>query len=234
VKTIVIAVMLTLMVATPGSAQTENAPVLTVQVFHLKHISAREAAAAIEGRLSQDGSMTVRPAARRITVQDHAGVVADVEKLMASIDRRPVRFRVRVEVLEGTDAEYSVPALAEVTERLRQVFPFTAYQRIGVAEFAGEAGDSGTLALDDDYQVRLTVNAQRLDNLPFGLPEKGTRLDLEPFVLERVTGKAAPRQVIASRVVLSEHQEVYIGAGTSESGTTGLVVIVTAVAVSER
>jgi hypothetical protein len=238
VKPLVVSVVLVLGLAAqsamPVPAMAQEEPVLTVQVFRLQHISAREAAAAIEGRLSQKGSMTVRPAARKITVQDHAANVADIEKLIASIDLRPTKFRLRVDVLKGTDAEYSVSALAKVTERLKRVYPFTSYQRIGATEFAGETGDSGTIRISDDFQIQMTVREQRLDNLPFGLPETGVRLVVEPFVLERIAGDAPPRQLISSRVVISAGQEVYIGAGSSENGSTGLVVIFTAVSVTER
>jgi hypothetical protein len=238
VKPLVVSVVLVLGLAAqsamPVPAMAQEEPLLTVQVFHLQHISAREAAAAIEGRLSQNGSMTVRPAARRITVHDHAVVVADIEELIASIDRKPIRFRLRVDLLEGSDTEYSVPGLADVTRQLKEVYPFTSYRRVGLAEFAGEAGDSGTLVLDDEYRVHLTVNGQRLDNKPYGLPEKGVRLDVDPFVLERITDDQPPRRLIGSSMVLAQNQEVRIGVGSSESSTTGLVVIVTAVAVTER
>lgn len=228
-----VALAAAVVVSWSATVLAQDAPVLTVQVFHLEHVPVRDAAMAVQSRLSDEGSLTVRPAARSLTVEDHAENVATIATIIEELDRKPIRFRVRVEVLEGSDAVYSVPSLAEVTDRLRKVFPFNSYRRVGVAEFAGEAGDSGVLALDDGVRVQLTVNASRLDNLHFGIPDTKARLDLQPLVVERIGAKGTTSELLRSRVVLASGQEALIGAGRSETGASGIVVIVTAVEVSE-
>ena len=70
----------------------------------------------------------------------------------------------------------------------------------------------------------------RLEPTAFGIPTQSLRLDLHPLVLEKVDSEGT-KEVLRTRVVLSQDQEVVIGAGETEDSEQGLVLIVKALPV---
>jgi hypothetical protein len=181
----------------------------------------------IQPLLSDEGSVTVQPAKNRLTVRDRASIVELVGKTIDRLDVAPQRFLLQVELLLGSNISVSVPKRPEVSARLKRMFPFKSYRSLGSTEFRGTTGDEVTLELDDGYRVSLAVLDHRVEDTPFGIAARGLRLYLRPLVVEKQVGSQL-RELLRTRVALSENQEVFIGAGASEDGEQGLILIVTA------
>ncbi len=221
---------LSLFVAMASYAQAADVAT-TVKVFQIQHSSVMEAAEAVQPLLSVHGSLTVQPRQSRITVQDTPEVMAKVTEVLAKLDRAPGAYAVEVELLHGSNAQPDRSKQAAVDERLKRMFPFKSYRRIGTAVFEGELGTPTSAVLGEGYRIAflpslLTVS----DNAPWGMPNMGNRIELQDLVLEKVTeaadGAQAVVEVVRSNVQLSPRQEALIGAGASEDSSNGLVLIV--------
>lgn len=212
----------------PGFAVAEN-DTMVVTVFRLQHARASDVLASVQPLLSEEGSITVQPGKNRLTVRDRADIVEEVGKAIERLDLAPQRFVLQVELLLGSNFEASVPANTEISARLKRMFPFKSYRTLGSTEFRGKTGDDVTLELDEGYRVVVSARDHRVEETPFGIAARGLRLYLRPLVVEKQVGSKF-RELLRTRVALSENQEVFIGAGASESGDQGLILIVTALA----
>lgn len=204
------------------------------RVFTLRFVSVVEASAAVQPMLSDRGTMTLQPSQARMTVQDVPEVIDRVAKLIAELDHRPSRYRVEVELLEGgPERPFGTADDVEADERLRRMFKFPAYRRIGSAVLEGELG--GLVQADLGSGFRVSFRAQvpaYSDDAPWGVADPGDRIHLRGLVLQRVRtsgdGELTSDQVLRTTVLLSPNQRVYIGAGGSEDAATGWVLIVQA------
>jgi len=206
------------------SAQEDNGT--TVRVFRIKYAEPVDISAAIQPLLSEKGSITVQPAKRRITVRDQSSRMSRISSLVADMDVSPEFFRIQVTLLHGTSkggsGDYQAPA------RVEKMYPFTSYRKLGGAELQGQTGDTVSVDLDDGYRLIMTVLDHRREDSPFGLPTRSLRLDLRPVILQRKLDNPKPHQILKTRVMISENQEVSIGAGVSEEAEDGLVLILKA------
>ncbi len=206
---------------------------VVVRVFRLQFVTAASVSAAIQPLLSDEGTVTVQPGKHIVTVRDRADIVDRVGSVISGIDVKPEGFRLRIQLFAGFNAEASLPEGAKVNPRLKAMFPFDSYSTLGAAVLEGEVGDDVAVDLEDGYRVRVSVRDHRMEDLPYGLPMQSLRLDLQPFVLERVR-KGLVTQVLRTRVVLSVSQEVFIGAGEDEGSEKGLVLTVKALPEGSR
>jgi len=205
----------------------------TVRVFQIHHCSVSEAAAAVQALLTESGSVTVQPHQSRITVQDRADVVARAAEVIAGLDRSPDRYLLEVVLLEGVARELPAAQRADVDPRLRRMFPFVSYRRIGATTFDGVMGEPASADLGEGLRVSFLADSIAVTgDTPYGIPNPGNRLHLEWLTLERSSTDSAGRQksveVLRTSVFLSEKQEVLIGAGSSEESERGLVLILQA------
>lgn len=204
-----------------------------VRVFQVQHCSVTEAAAAVQALLSEDGSLTVHPHQSRITVQDRPDVVERAAEVIAKMDRSPDRYLIEVVLLEGVAKELPQQQRAAVDGRLRRMFPFVSYRRIGATSFDGVMGEPAFADLGEGHRVSFLAESLGIgDDAPWGIPKPGSRVHLQWLTLSRTVTDAAGRQrsieVLRTSVFLSEKQEVFIGAGSSEDSDHGLVLILQA------
>lgn len=214
-------------------AQPAAAAPTVVRVFHLQHVTVLDASKAIQPLLSDGGSVTIQPHKARLTVQDSPDVVAKIAARIADLDRIPERFRIEVELIEGTDQPVPAPQRAVLPERARRMFPFHAYRRIGAAIFEGEVGTPSSAVLDGGFRVSFLASSVAIDeDSPWGIPDRGSRYHLEWVTLERLNGdgdgdgKAV--NILRSSMFLSSEQEIVTGIGRSEDAAVGLVLILRA------
>ncbi len=205
----------------------------TVRVFHLRHCSVTEAAAAVEALLTEDGSLTVQPRRARITVQDRPDVVERAAEVIAELDQPPGRYLIEVEILEGVQRMLPADQRADVADRLLRMFPFTSYRSIGVATFNGVVGEPAEAALGEGYHLSFLAESLGIgDDTPFGIPRPGSRIHLQWLSLSKLTDSSSGRlqtaELLRTSVFLSENQEVILGAGASENSARGLVLILQA------
>jgi len=208
----------------PASAGDET---VVVRVFRVTHANVAEVSAAIQPLLTDEGSVKVQPAKGRLTVQDKADVMEAISEIVDRLDREPVSFRVHVKLLQGSRTPIEGAKGQEVGQRLKKMFPFKFYRELGNADLGGVTGDQISVDLDGGFRILVTVLNHRMENTPFGIPNMKLRLDLHPLILERTESKQTD-EVLRTRVVLSENQEVVIGAGEAEDSEQGLVLIVKA------
>lgn len=200
---------------------------VVVRVFRVENAKVAEVSAAIQPLLSYEGSVTVQPAKGRLTVRDRADVMSAVTEAVVRLDRKPMPFRIHVELLEGSRTPISMAGGQEVGRRLKRMFPFKFYRRLGSADLGGVTGDDISVELNEGFRISITVLDHRLEPTPFGIPNQSLRLDLHPLVLARA-GSKRTKEILRTRVVLSQNQEVVIGAGETEDSDQGLVLIVKA------
>lgn len=225
---VLVVILTTLLPAAPAAEQRT-----AVRAFQLNHATVRDAFHAVEPMLSVNGSVTIHPRLARLTVQDSPEVVQRVTRVIEQLDRSPERYRVDVELLEGTDGPVSPGERVAVDGRLREMFPFSDYRRVGTATFEGNLGRPTAAELGGSYRISFQADAILAEpELPFGVPSLGTRLHLKWLELERLSsgsnGERTSVDVLRTSVVLSAEQEVLIGAGSSESSRRGLVLILKA------
>lgn len=200
---------------------------VVVRVFRIEHLKVAEVSAAIQPMLSDEGSVTVEPSKGRLVVRDRAAVMAVISEAVERLDHKPLPFRIRVELLEGSQTQVSMPGIQEVGQRLKKMFPFKFYRGLGSMVLGGVTGDEITVDLDENYKILVTVLDHRLKPTAFGIPNQGLRLELQPLVLVR-SGPKGAKEILRTRVVVSQNQEVVIGAGENEDSDRGLVLIVKA------
>jgi len=229
---VVVAMLVTTVAA--GAAEPET----TARVFHLRYVSVVDAMAAVQPLLSEQGSVTMQPKRSRLTVQDQADVVERVAAMIESLDRAPIVYRIRVELLEGIrDAAFSSPKI-DVPERVKRMFGFEVYRRLGATSFEGEVGTEASGELGTSYRVSLMpemIGAGAA--MPFGTPDLTSRLHLEWLRLDRLPEEGSdgsPIEVLNTTGFLSTDQEIVIGAAGSENAPTALVLIVRAEKIGER
>jgi len=226
----VLMVLLSLIVAVPALWASEPT---TVRVFQVRYRPVTEVAAAVQALLTEDGSLTVQPRQSRITVQDRPEVVEAAAEMIAKMDRSPDRYLIDVVLLQGVAEELPPGQRAPVDSRLKRMFPFVAYRRIGTTSFDGVMGEPAAADLGEGHRVSFLANLLVFDdNAPWGIPDTGNRVHLQWLTLHRLTtdrtGKQQSVEILRTSVFLSENQEVFIGAGASEDSDRGLVLILQA------
>ena len=218
--------------AAPVSSLWASEPT-TVRVFQVRYRSVTEVAAAVQTLLSEEGSLTVHPGQSRITVQDRPEVVVRAAEMIARMDRSPNRFLIDVVLLQGVAEELPPAQRAPVDARLKRMFPFVSYRRIGATSVDGVMGEPASADLGEGHRVSFLASALAISNdTPWGIPETDNRIHLQLLTLRRITtdpaGKQRAVEVLKTSIYLSEKQEVFIGAGASEDSTQGLVLILQA------
>lgn len=231
-------IVVVLVVLTVASFAGAAEPETTARVFHLRYVSVVDAMTAVQPLLSEHGSVTMQPKRARLTVQDQDAVVDRVAEVIASLDRAPIVYRIRVELLEGIrDAAFSSPTV-DVPDRVKRMFGFPVYRRVGATSFEGEVGTEAAAELGTAYRISLMPEPVGGGAaMPFGTPDLTSRLHLERVRLERLPqGEegGAPVEVLNTSCFLSTDQEIVIGAAGSENAPTALVLILRAEKIGER
>jgi len=227
-----LALVVLLWLAAPAATLGASEPT-TVRVFQVRYCSVTEVAAAVQTLLSEEGSLTVHPRKSRITVQDRPAVVDAAAEMIAKMDRSPDRYLIEVVLLQGVAEELPPGQQAPVDARLKRMFPFVAYRRIGVTSVDGVMGEPAAADLGEGHRVSFLASPlETSDSMPWGMPDMGNRMHLQWLTLHRLTTDRAGQQrsveVLKTSVFLSEKQEVFIGAGASEDSSRGLVLILQA------
>lgn len=203
------------------------------RVFRLNHVSVSEASDAIQPLLTTRGSLTLQPQLSRVTVQDNPEVVARVAELLVEMDRPPGSYRIGIELLEGRSKPYPASQEIDVDARLKRMFKFASYRRLGRTVLEGDLGGSAQADLHEGYHVGFDSAAQEpTPQTPWGSADFGDRIELKNLTLEKIQaysgGDSETVRLVRTSVFLFPKQEVLIGAVKSEQAETGLVLIVQA------
>jgi len=224
-STLMLSVMVLTAIGTAVALETVS------RVFTLEHISVSEASSAVQPLLSEHGTLTLQPSRSRMTVQDLPQVVDRVAAVVAELDSVPDGYSIEVELLEGRSEPYSAASQVQTDDRLRKMFKFASFRRLGKAVLEGELGSPAQADLGDGFQISFyphTIDYSA--DTPWGSPDPGDRIHLRPLILKHVTVEPDGTQevdiLLRTNVLIAPEQKVYIGAGASEDADTGLVLIV--------
>lgn len=227
--------ILTLLFAASLASAVSGADEETVvRMFQLRHVSPLEASLAVEPILSSVGSLTLEPSQSRLTVRDTPDVMSRVVKIIHDLDRIPESYHIKVELLLGTSNPLPPQQQVSVDRRVRNMFKFESFRRLGVADFEGDIGSSAAAEIGEGYRIKFDVMSMGYSReAPWGSPDPGNRVHLRSVVLERAEsrpdGSIAKEEILRTSIFLAPKQQVVIGAGRSEDSEDGLVLIVQAV-----
>ncbi len=247
---VILAVALVAVPAISGLSAAEE-PLSVSRVFQLKHADVSQAIAAIHPLLSDDGSFTVQMAASRLTVQDRPDVVALIAQVLARLDRPPTQYRVRVDLLEASVGKAQDGGDLFVDPRVRRMFQFDTYRRLGGMVLVGEVGSTARADLGEGYQVtflgRSVSSAEQVQASAWSMAtpaeamsvpgpgeadveQSSPRMALRHLTLSRSsidsTGVEKRVEVVRSNVLLAPGQQTVIGAGASEDSNRAVILIV--------
>lgn len=204
------------------------------RVFVLEHASVLEVSEAIQPLLSEHGSLTLQPVRSRMTVQDLPEVVARVAQVVAKMDQLPGSYRILIELLEGgPEQPFGGVHQVEANQRLKKMFRFEAYRQLGKTVLEGKIGNPARADLGIGHEVSFVAqHASFSKESPWGSPDPGERIQVRQLILSSVAvdaeGNRTGQELLRTNVLLAPLQKVYIGAGSSEDATSGLVVIIQA------
>ncbi len=130
---------------------------LEVRIFTLKHKTPAEASQEIQPLLSAEGSLTVKPGAKSLTVQDRPDVVKRVAVFLETYDVAPPEFGIRLSLMLATNTKPKEGDTAEITEgllwRLRRMYRYQYFVPRGSSVVHGQVGSEVTVKLTDAYSV---------------------------------------------------------------------------------
>jgi len=214
--------------------------VTTVRVFQVPAatVTAMEASNAILPLLSENGTLTVQPHQRRFIVQDRPDVVDRVGEVMNELCASPLSYRIVVELLQASNEPVATAKQAVVDARVRRMFQFASFRRIGMAVFEGAVGEPALGAIGSDFNLSFQPRAiPAAGPTPWGIRDPGSRVHLERLRLLRTRvgsgGVATQQEVLSTSMVLGPSQRVIVGASASEGSEQALVLILEAQAVGE-
>ena len=214
----------------PVSAQAPPSPAaadaITARAFAVRFKSLSDAAELVSAVLSAQGTVTLQPRLKTLTVQDRAPVLDRVAALLASFDTPPRNVEVTLSLFLGTDrreqeAGRNVPSDAlsrdvrGIAETLGDFTKWNAYEPLGKGAVTGSEGERVVVNLSQDYRVRYEVDVVQ-----------DAAVKLKDFVLQRVTrdanGAERVQDVYTAAVVLPVGRTLMLGAAQNPESKRAL------------
>jgi hypothetical protein len=157
---------------------------------------------------------------------------------MDELSSSPSSYRIVVELLEASNQAVAAGDQTQVDSRVRRMFQFASFQRIGMAVFEGAVGEPARGAVGSGYTVSFRPKSiPAPGRAPWGIRDPGSRVHLERLQLMRTRlgerGVATQQEVLRTSMVLGPRQRVIVGASGSEGAERALVLILEAQAVGE-
>jgi len=133
--------------------------VTTARVFKLRYRTVAEAVELVQPMLSIEGSLTMQPHESRLTIQDRDDIVEHIAAVLEIFDSAPGRYRIVVELLEASNSPVPPGNQVEVDERVRRMFRYTSFRRLGTTVLEGELGGDAGADLGAGYQIRFEARS---------------------------------------------------------------------------
>jgi len=181
-------VLLVLAVVTASVAAEPDADPIEARAFEVKFRALSDAAELVGAILTADGSLSLQPRLKTITVQDRRSVLERIPSLLADFDMPPRNVEVTLGLFLGTDRREQEagrnvpgPALSRevrgVAETLGDFTKWNAYESLGGRSVTGAEGSRVEVEISDTYRVTYEVDTVH--------ERQGTKL--RGFTLERRT-----------------------------------------------
>ena len=214
-----------------GEAQAAPAPAeaadsLSARAYEVKFKTLADAAEMVSPLLSVDGTVTLQPRLKTLTIQDRAAVLDRVASLLLSFDVAPRNVEIAMSLFLGTDrreqeAGRSIPSSSLTTdvrgiaEALGDFTKWNAYEPLGGRAVTGAEGGRVTVNLSDQYRVSYDIDTVRDQSVK-----------LANFVLQRITrgsdGKDMVQDVYSASVVLPVGRMLMLGAAQNPESKRAL------------
>ena len=208
-----------------AEATPPEGPVLA-RAYEVKYKSLADAAELVSPLLTPQGSVTLQPRLKTLTVQDRVSVLDRVGSLLASFDVAPRNVEIAMSLFLGTDrreqeAGRIVPPssmtrdVRGIAETLGDFTKWNAYEPLGGRAITGAEGGRVTVNLSDEYRVAYDIDTVRDQSVK-----------LTNFVLQRVThgpdGKEKVQDVYSAAVVLPVGRMLMLGAAQNPESKRAL------------
>lgn len=206
-------------------ASADDEPV-SARAFSVKFKSLADAAEVVSPVLSPEGTVTLQPRLKTLTIQDHPAVLDRVGKLLDSFDTPPRSVDVTLSLFLGTDRRGQEPGATAppasstrdvrgVAETLSDFTKWNAYEPLGARSVSGTEGGRVTVTLSDEYRVSYDIEAVREQSVK-----------LSHFVLQRVTrgedGRERVQDVYSTAIVLPVGRMLMLGAAQNPESKRAL------------
>ena len=216
------ALLSTVLAVVPAAA----AEPITARAFPVKFKSLADAAELVSPMLSPQGTVTLQPRLKTLTVQDSADVLDRIAAVLKSFDTAPRDVEIAMSLFLGTDrreqeAGRAVPPstmtrdVRGIAETLGDFTKWNSYEPLGGRAVTAAEGGRVTATLSDEYRVAYDVETVRDDTVR-----------LTNFVLQRVTrsaeGKETVQDVYSAAVVLPVGRMLMLGAAQNPESKRAL------------
>jgi len=223
-----VAVLLALALSFAGAlgAPADGGDPISARAYQVRFKSLADAAELVSSVLSPQGTVTLQPRLKTLTVQDHASVLDRVGPLLQSFDTAPRNVEIALSLFLGTDrreqeAGRVIPPSAVtrevrgIAETLGDFTKWNAYESLGGRAVTGAEGGRVVVNLSDEYRVGYVVETVRDQSVK-----------LSDFVLQRIThgadGKEITQDVYSAEVVLPVGRMLMIGAAQNPASKRAL------------
>jgi hypothetical protein len=199
---------------------------VSARAFEVRFKSLADAAELVSPLLSPQGSVTLQPRLKTLTVQDQEAVLDRIAALLKSFDTAPRDVEIAMSLFLGTDrreqeAGRSIPPQAMtrdvrgIAETLGDFTKWNSYEPLGGRAVTAAEGGRVTASLSDEYRVAYEIETVRDESVR-----------LTNFVLQRVTrgpdGKERVQDVYSAAVVLPVGRMLMLGAAQNPESKRAL------------
>lgn len=199
---------------------------ISARAFEVKFKSLADAAELVSPLLTPDGTVTLQPRLKSLTVQDRPAVLDRIGELLKSFDTPPRSVDVTLSLFLGTDRRGQEPGgrlpptslnrdVRGVAETLSDFTKWNAYEPLGARSVSGTEGGRVTVGLSEEYRVSYDIEA---------VQEQSVKL--ANFVLQRVlrgeNGTETVQDVYATTVVLPVGRMLMLGAAQNPESKRAL------------
>jgi len=205
---------------------TAAADPVSARAYEVKFKSLADAAELIGPLLSPQGSVTLLPRLKTLTIEDRVSVLDRVGSLLSSFDVAPRNVEIAMSLFLGTDrreqeAGRIIPPssmtkdVRGIAETLGDFTKWNAYEPLGGRAVTGVEGGRVTVNLSDEYRVAYDIDTVRDQSVK-----------LTNFVLQRITrgadGKEKIQDVYSAAVVLPVGRMLMLGAAQNPESKRAL------------
>jgi len=230
VRRVPLAILLSASIATAAFAAAADTPAaadpVSARAYAVQFKSLADAAELVSPILTPQGTLTLQPRLKTLTVQDRVSVLGRVAALLQSFDVAPRNVEISMSLFLGTDrraqeAGRSIPPssmtrdVRGIAETLGDFTKWNAYEPLGGRAVTGVEGGRVTVNLSDEYRVAYDIDTVRDQSVK-----------LTNFVLQRVTkdadGKQVVQDVYSASVVLPVGRMLMLGAAQNPESKRAL------------
>ena len=218
----------------PSVGLAVDEPELETRVFKVQFRSVEDVVLLVRNALGENGSLTLQPRLKAVIITDEPVLLDRVAQLIASFDVPPRQVHLAVQLLLGSNEKApekrrsapEAPRLPGIDRDLRNTLGLTSwtdYELLGSASFSTAEGEESTLALGEDYRIRLKVGTVNVE-------QRVTRF--ERFALERrhtdAEGQEELRPIWDQVLNLRDNQLYVFGATRLEDSSRAIFLSITA------